>query len=260
VIRAMGFLILRRCTAFAVVAMVVATGCAPRAPVDFEPGPPKPKREIALMGYCIQVGAFSNVENAVRLSASLEAQGLDAYYFLHEGGLYRVRFGDFQTREQSLEKAENLLAAGIIDTYYIVRPEDSSAAKAAIYGDALLRHEIVETAQRFIGLPYRWGGSSATQGFDCSGLTTAVYQLNGLNLPRTSGEQFRVGSPVEREGLNKGDLVFFAISGGRKVSHVGIYTGEGRFIHAPGRGKAVREDILSEAYYKTRYMGGRSYL
>jgi hypothetical protein len=252
--------ILKRFAAIVLLAMVIAAGCALRAPIVHEPEPDKPKSKLATLGHSIQAGAFSNVENAVRLVASLEVQGLNAYYFLHKEGLYRVRFGDFQTREQALKKAENLIAAGIIETYYIVRPEDYPAAKAGIQGGAILREGIVETAQRFIGLPYRWGGSSAAQGFDCSGLTTAVYQLNGLNLPRTSAEQFRVGMSVGEEGLNKGDLVFFAISGGRRVSHVGIYTGEGRFIHAPGKGKAVRKDLLSEAYYRARYLGAKTYL
>lgn len=256
----MGVYILGRFAALAIPAMVLASGCAARPPVGLEPEPAKPKRELALLGYAIQIGAFSNVDNAVRLTACLEAQGLNAYYFLHEEGLYRVRFGNYQTRERAREEGEDLIGSGVIDTYYIVRPEDSSAARAAIYGDSILRGSLIETAQSFIGLPYRWGGSSAEAGFDCSGLTTAVYQLNGLDLPRTSAEQFRVGTPVMRETLNHGDLVFFAISGGRKVSHVGIYAGGGRFIHAPGRGKAVREDFLSEAYYKTRYVGGRTYL
>jgi cell wall-associated NlpC family hydrolase len=141
-----------------------------------------------------------------------------------------------------------------------VSPEDYAAAKARIYGDSVLRTGIVETAESFVGLPYRWGGSSAEEGFDCSGLTMAVYQLNGLNLPRMSGDQFRAGTAVPREGLSEGDLVFFAISGGQKVSHVGIYVGDGRFIHSPGRGKAVRVDSLSDGYYDARYMGGKTYL
>ncbi|MBN2035033.1 MAG: C40 family peptidase [Deltaproteobacteria bacterium] len=212
------------------------------------------------MGYSIQVGAFQNVDNAARLTASLEAQGLRAYYFLQRDGFCRVRFGDFQSEEKAAQRAERLVAAGIIDAYHIVRPEDYSAAKAAVYGHAILRDGLVDAAQSFIGLPYRWGGCSITEGFDCSGLTTVVYQMNGLRLPRTSAAQFEGGMPVGRESLDRGDLVFFAILGDRKVSHVGIYTGEGRFIHAPGRGKAVREDLLSETYYKRRYMGGRSYL
>lgn len=241
-------------------AMLIPPGCTLKAPPVHEAELVKPKRALRLLDYSIQAGAFSNVDNAVRLAAFLEAQGVSAYYFLHTEGLYRVRFGDFQSREEALERAENLVAGGIIDAYFIVRPEDYPAAKAVIYGNDILRNDIVETARSFIGLPYRWGGASAEEGFDCSGLATAVYQLNGLNLPRTSAEQFGVGTPVGRRDLNRGDLVFFAISGGRRVSHVGIYVGEGRFIHSPGRGKAVRQDLLTEAYYKTRYVGGRTYL
>jgi cell wall-associated NlpC family hydrolase len=157
--------VLKRFAALVLAAYVVAPGCAVRAPVVHEPEPGKPRSKLAVLGYSIQAGAFSNVDNAVRLAASLEVQGLNAYYFLHKEGLYRVRFGDFQTREQALERAENLIASGIIETYYIVRPEDYAAAKAVIHGDAILRDGIVETAQSFIGLPYRWGGTSAEEGF-----------------------------------------------------------------------------------------------
>jgi cell wall-associated NlpC family hydrolase len=86
-----------------------------------------------------------------------------------------------------------------------------------------------------------------------------VYQLNGLDLPRTSREQFAAGNPVERTSLEKGDLLFFSRGGG-KVSHVGIYTGDGRFIHAAGRGQRIRTDILSKGRYGRMYVGARSYL
>ena len=243
---------------FILAALFLAAGCAGRGPVVSKPEPPK--RELPLLGYSIQVGAFANAENAVRLAESLEAQGLNAYYFLHKEGLYKVRFGDFPTKEEARERAEKLVAAGIIDIYYLVSPEDYAAAKARIYGDSVLRTEIVETAESYLGLPYRWGGSSAEGGFDCSGLTMAVYQLNGLNLPRTSRDQFRAGREVSRKDLGKGDLVFFAISGGRKISHVGIYVGDGQFIHSPGRGKVVRTDSLSDGYFDARFMGGKTYL
>lgn len=251
---------LRGVRAILLAAMVVAPGCATRAPLDYHPEPTKPKRELSLMGHAIQAGAFSNVENAIRLMASLEARGLEAYYFLHKEGFYRVRFGNFNTMEEARQRAERLQADGIIEVFYIVKPEDYTAAKAPTDGDSQLRAEIAETARNFIGLPYRWGGTDPREGLDCSGLTTAVYQLNGLNLPRTSAEQFRTGKPVTREVLKQGDLVFFAFSGGRRVSHVGVYTGDGRFIHAPGRGKPVRADLLSESYYLARYLGGRTYL
>ena len=87
-----------------------------------------------------------------------------------------------------------------------------------------------------------------------------AYHLNGLNLPRSSKEQYRAGVSIKRSQLRRGDLVFFAISIGRRVSHVGIYAGDDRFIHAPGKGKRVRIDALSSRYFKTRYVGARTYL
>jgi cell wall-associated NlpC family hydrolase len=239
-------------------ALFLAPGCG-RTPVVSKPEPIKRKMDLALLGYSIQVGAFEDLEKAVRLSESLEGQDLNAYYFLHKQGLYKVRFGDFPSREEAREKAEKLIAAGIIDAYYIVSPEDYAAAKARTYGDSTLRNEIAETAERFVGLPYLWGGSSE-QGFDCSGLTMAVYQLNGFNLPRTSRDQFLSGTEVPRESLAKGDLVFFTMSGDQKISHVGIYVGDGRFIHSPGRGKSVRMDSILDSYYDDRFVGGRTYL
>lgn len=225
-----------------------------------EPEPSPSKNELPRTGYSTQVGAFSNLENAILVTESLERCGLNAYYFRHKAGLYKVRFGDYSSREEARAEADRLETAGIIPKYYIVSPEDYAVAMERVYGGEHLRKEIVETAERFIGLPYRWGGSSADKGFDCSGLTMAVYQLNGLNLPRSSWAQYGVGNPVHRSELDRGDLVFFATSGRRAVSHVGVYTGDGSFIHAPGRGKKIRVDVLSNRYYAARYMGARSYV
>ncbi|GAJ19868.1 unnamed protein product, partial [marine sediment metagenome] len=108
--------------------------------------------------------------------------------------------------------------------------------------------------------PYQWGGSSVDDGFDCSGLAMAVYQLNGLNLPRSSKEQYRAGIPIKQSQLKKGDLIFFATSRGKKVSHVGIYTGDNKFIHAPRKGKRIRTDSLSNRYFEARYAGAKTYL
>lgn len=212
------------------------------------------------MGYSIQVGAFSNLGNAIRLAESLERQGLNAYYFRNKSGLYKVRFGDYSSKGAARGKADRLKKAGIVHKYYIVSPEDYALAKERMYGKAYFRNELVETAESFIGLPYRWGGSSADTGFDCSGLTMAVYHLNGLNLPRSSWAQYRVGNPVRRSALDKGDLVFFATSRGRRISHVGVYAGDESFIHAPGGGKTIRADSLSNRYYAARYVGARTYL
>ena len=248
-------------TVVALAIILWCMGCGGTTYVSPESRPVAHEETLAQLGYSVQVGAFANVDNAVRLSEALERYGLDAYYFVHETGLYKVRFGDFPTKEAARRKAERVRAAGIIDEYWIVSPADYAVRKQRKYGGRIdLRSEIVGTAKRFIGTPYRWGGTSPYEGFDCSGLTMVVYQLNGLKLPRSSRQQYRAGIPIGRNELLYGDLVFFATSGGRRISHVGIYVGKGKFIHAPGRGKKIRTDRLTRRYYKTRYMGARTYL
>ncbi len=223
--------------------------------------PESQPKKLVRTGYVIQVGAFSVLDNAVRMTAKLADKGLEPYYFRHESGLYKVRFGDYASRKQALERARALYQAAIIQDYYIVQPEEQPAAKADVYGSAYLRNNIVNTAENFLGIPYSWGGTSPEEGFDCSGLTMTVYKLNGFNLPRNSRMQFRAGEAVIRADLKKGDLVFFA-TGNRpdNVSHVGIYIGDGRFIHAPGRDARIRIDRLDEQYYKYSYAGARRYI
>lgn len=238
--------------------VLLVAGCAGRR--VYSPRPKVVEKQLAHMGYTIQVGAFSKVENAARLSNLLKDRGLDATYFVARAGLYKVRFGNFPSKNSAREKAESLKASGMINEYYIVSPDEYTIAKRQTYGDKYVREELVKTAQSFVGVPYLWGGSSATTGFDCSGLAMTVYQLNGLNLPRSSKEQYEEGTPVDKDDLIRGDLVFFTTGGKHKVSHVGIYVGEGRFIHAPSRGKNIRMDSLSRSYYKKRYIGGRTYI
>ena len=240
--------------------VLVSSGCATKPPTPLKPPSGPTGKEVPRMGYSIQVGAFTNTDNAIRLTKSLEKQGVSAYYFHHQSGLFKVRFGDYPTREAARIKAEALVQAGVFTEYYIVSPEDYALARVRLFGEATVRNDIVETAEGFIGLPYQWGGSSAEEGFDCSGLTMAVYQLNGLNLPRSSRDQYSIGAPVERTELAKGDLVFFATKGREKVSHVGVYAGDDRFIHAPGKGKTIRVDSLADRYFLSRYVGAKKYL
>ena len=212
------------------------------------------------MGHAIQVGAFSNLDNAVRLAEKLQNQGLDAYHFRDRSGLYKVRIGNYRTIGSARLKAENLKTAGIIEEYYLVGPSNYSAAASGFNDTEHLREDIVRTANQFIGVPYRWGGQSSDTGFDCSGLTMAVYRLNGLELPRSSRQQWKTGRPVNPGQLSKGDLVFFATSGRRRVSHVGIYIGNSNFLHAPSSGRKIRISSMSNKYYKSRYLGARTYL
>lgn len=240
--------------------ILILLACAGKGPVPAKPPVAKTYRELPRMGYMIQVGAFAKVENAARLADVLRARGLNAIYYVSHRDLYKVRFGNYPTRELARQKAAKLQAAGMIDEFYIVSPDAYAVANQAKYGTSFLRGELVKTAETFIGVPYLWGGNSADTGFDCSGLTMTVYQLNGLDLPRHSGDQFENGMPVAREDLQPGDLIFFHTQGNGKISHVGIFVGDDQFIHAPGTGKNIRRDFLSGAYYRTRYVGGRSYL
>jgi cell wall-associated NlpC family hydrolase len=118
-------------------------------------------------------------------------------------------------------------------------------------------NEVVELAEQYLGAPYRSGGTTAN-GVDCSGLTFAVYRSVGVKLPRSSDDQARVGAPVTRDELAPGDLIFFGSSS--NVSHVGIYAGDGEFIHASTRSRSVRFDRLDTKYFANRYLAARRVL
>ena len=240
--------------------LIFITGCGGEPAVSRDTTHSPPPRRLPPMGHAIQVGAFVNMNNAVRFTEKLQTKGLNAYHFRHASGLYKVRFGNYASKGFASKKAENLKAIGMIEEYYLVGPQDYAALNLQTGDNDYLRNEIVRSAKQYLGVPYQWGGESPDTGFDCSGLTMVVYQLNGLDLPRSSRQQWRAGRPVKRSHLGKGDLVFFATSGGNRVSHVGIYTGNGKFLHAPRKGRKITISSLSDAYYKTRYLGARSYL
>jgi len=113
-------------------------------------------------------------------------------------------------------------------------------------------------AESRIGTPYRYGGSGP-DAFDCSGLVAYAYGQAGVPLPRTAAQQYALARPLPRAELRPGDLVFFRWSG-REVSHVGIYAGDGQFVHAPQTGGQVRTANLDDEWYRERYVGaGRPY-
>ena len=114
------------------------------------------------------------------------------------------------------------------------------------------------TAERFVGIPYRWGGDNVVDGMDCSGFVRAVFNLCGMSIPRTSRDQFKAGEPVGKDDLRDGDLVFFGASDD-KINHVGIYVGSGRFVHAPRRGEDIRVSTVDESYFEKRFVGARRY-
>jgi cell wall-associated NlpC family hydrolase len=114
---------------------------------------------------------------------------------------------------------------------------------------------VVRRALGYLGARYRYGASGA-RGFDCSGFTSYIYRQHGISLPHNSAAQYRVGKPVSRSELRPGDLVFFRTRGNR-ISHVGIYIGNGKFVHASSARGRVRIDTLTSGYYHQRYVGAR---
>jgi murein DD-endopeptidase len=120
-----------------------------------------------------------------------------------------------------------------------------------------LRARVVNVALNQRGTPYVFGGTRPQTGFDCSGLVQYSYQQLGLHIPRNSYEQYRLSTPVYISRLQPGDLVFFRTRG-VFVSHVGIYIGDNRFVHAPGEGRPVSIDSMDSPYWQKRLVGGGS--
>lgn len=250
--------------ALVLLTLLTNTGCASQF---------KSVAGVSRLGYSIQVGAFSDVRNAERLTIKLQGKGIEAFYFRKDNGVYVVRFGDYPAREKARKAAEKLVAEKLVDSYFIASPDavfskvpkrDSPGPaekslpprKAERSGD--MGAVAARTAERFVGIPYRWGGDNVVDGMDCSGFVRAVYNLCGVNIPRTSAEQFRTGERVARNDLVDGDLVFFGTSAD-SINHVGIYVGGGRFVHAPRRGDEIKVSALDEKYFADRFIGAKRY-
>lgn len=121
-------------------------------------------------------------------------------------------------------------------------------------------NDLLFRAISLVGTPYRYGGNTPEGGFDCSGLIAYIFHdVAGARLPRSAADIDRLDAPaVKRERLLPGDLVFFRDAG--RVSHIGIYVGEGRFVHAPNRGGTVRLDALDGDYWRQHYAGAKRLL
>lgn len=118
--------------------------------------------------------------------------------------------------------------------------------------------ELIGSAMGLLGVAYRYGGTSASTGFDCSGFMQHIFRRSmGLNLPRTSAEQAKMGVGISRGELQPGDMVFFRTMGRGRISHVGLYIGNDRFIHAPRTGKRIEITSLSNKYWNAKYAFAR---
>ena len=115
--------------------------------------------------------------------------------------------------------------------------------------------DVIDRAHELLGTPYKWGGTSADQGFDCSSFLVYLFKTQAnIQLPRTTVAMHRSTAPtIKRNALKPGDAVFFKGNGRGQVSHVGLYIGEGKFIHSPRTGKSIRIDSLSNNYWNRNY-------
>lgn len=120
-------------------------------------------------------------------------------------------------------------------------------------------NKIVAVSKKYLGIMYVWGGSTPTQGFDCSGFTQWVFKECGITLKYRT-QQYLEGEPVTYNELMPGDLVFFRTNGGSSISHVGIYVGNGNFIHAPTFGKPVQIESMATGFYRNTFAFGRRYV
>jgi cell wall-associated NlpC family hydrolase len=132
-------------------------------------------------------------------------------------------------------------------------PVASPSSPSLTQGDRL-----ASLASGLIGQPYRYGGDGP-QGFDCSGLALYVHQQLGIAVPRTAVLQRQQAVALDRSELRAGDLVFFTMGARLLVDHVGIYVGDGRFVHAPRAGRPVRLSRIDDAVYGARFAGGARY-
>ena len=147
-----------------------------------------------------------------------------------------------------------LLLLGACATSVVQPAPESATAQPAAVGNPVAGRA-ADNALAMLGKPYRHSGNTPA-GFDCSGLVHYSYSKVGVNLPRATQAQRREGQPVNASELRRGDLVFFDQEG-KKSSHVGIYVGQGRFVHAPSTGGRVRTDGLDTAYWRTHFVEAR---
>ena len=178
--------------------------------------------------------------------------------------LSRIAFESFASYDRLVNLRTGLavflmafIAGGCASTLRVPQqpggPHERAAAAPSENLELTAGEKIVSIAAGLIGTPYRYGGDSP-KGFDCSGLVFYSFERMGLIVPRTAAEQRRAAERVKRAKLAPGDLVFFRGSKGR-VDHVGIYAGDGRFIHAPNSGQVVSYGDLDDPYYRSHFVG-----
>ena len=226
-------------------------------------------RENAELGYGRVNGSRVNIRSGPTTGYGVVAQaslGDKAYIIGINNQWFKVIYGDRigYIRSDYLDLTEFPYEnrASFKKPLFFVGGKSTGVAPSAsvLQGGkpATTGQKIVDTAKQYLGVPYVWGGSTPS-GFDCSGLTQYVFRAHGINLPRTTKEQWTVGKSISKSQLEIGDLVFFANTYTSGISHVGIYVGDNQFIHASSS-KGVIISSLSNTYWAAHYYGCRSIL
>ena len=155
---------------------------------------------------------------------------------------------------KSFQESQGLKASGYVDenTYRVLIGREMPEVSR---GSSYISRRLIAIAMQYIGTPYVFGGNSLYYGIDCSAYVQQVYAQVGISLPRTADYQYEVGTPISRAELLPGDAVFFTTYT-YGASHVGIYVGEGNFIHASST-YGVTISSLNDHYYSTHYIGAR---
>jgi len=165
----------------------------------------------------------------------------------------------YRLRQIRLIRSAAVWAAFFATASAVVGCTSSPRYRPASHAAETTDNELVTYAKSFLGTPYAYGGESRS-GMDCSGLVTTVYRQFDVQLPRTAHEQAQYGRDISRGGVEPGDLVFFQITRSRPVSHVGIYIGDGKFIHASTSARQVRIDAMSDDYFRRRFVKAKRVL
>lgn len=213
--------------------------------------------------YAVRFGDFPSKEKARSVANKLvQDRMIDSYYIAppnevvfakpREPGWQKSYPEEIRATHEATQPDKTKEAT----TKYVEPPVKSQAKPSR--GDRDMGAIAARTAERFVGIPYRWGGENVVDGMDCSGFVRAVYNLCGTSIPRTSREQYKAGDAVTKDDLQDGDLVFFG-SSEDKINHVGIYVGSGKFVHAPRRGEDIRVTSIDDNYFEKRFIGARRY-
>jgi len=232
-------------------------------------------KENAELGYGTITGSGVNLRSGPSTSANVvetAAKGSKCYIIGINEGWYKVLYKEktcyirsdfiqlteFPYENQASSNSPKYFRAGqAIGTVPTASTQNQAASSPSMIPAASVAgSQILAEAQKYIGARYIAGGASP-EGFDCSGFVYYVLRQVGIPANRTPAAQFNQGSPVSKENLQAGDIVFFAGTGAAGISHVGIYAGNGQFLHAPNSRSTVSYSSLTSGYWANHYHGAR---